>query len=61
MRDLGLHLGFTATRPEKETPKGPDGCWGLTPHKQCGYRAQNRDHAKTLTSSSPRQINSQAR
>lgn len=31
MRDLGRHLGFTATRPEKETTKGPDGCWGLTP------------------------------
>lgn len=30
-RNLGRHLGFTATRPEKETTKGPDGCWGLTP------------------------------
>lgn len=33
MRDLGLHLGFEATRPEKEAGKGPDGCWGLTPDK----------------------------
>lgn len=31
MRELGLHLGITATRPEKEAGKGPDGCWGLTP------------------------------
>lgn len=31
MRSLGLHLGFAATRPEKDTTKGPDGCWGLTP------------------------------
>lgn len=31
MRDLGLHLGFTSTRPEKEAMKGPDICWGLTP------------------------------
>lgn len=31
MKSLGLHLGFAATRPEKEEGKGPDGCWGLTP------------------------------
>jgi hypothetical protein len=31
MRDLGHHLGFASTRPEKEATKGPDGCWGLTP------------------------------
>jgi hypothetical protein len=31
MRELGRHLGFSATRPEKETTRGPDGCWGLTP------------------------------
>lgn len=30
MKLLGLHLGFDATRPEKEDGKGPDGCWGLT-------------------------------
>jgi hypothetical protein len=31
MRELGRHLGFSATRPEKETTRGPDGCSGLTP------------------------------
>ncbi|HMM94029.1 DEAD/DEAH box helicase [Phycicoccus sp.] len=33
MKDLGLHLGFPATRPEKELAAGPDGCWGLTPDR----------------------------
>lgn len=32
LKQLGLHLGFDATRPEKES-KGPDGCWGLAPGK----------------------------
>jgi len=30
MRDLGLLLGFVATRPEKEGSGGPDVCWGLS-------------------------------
>lgn len=29
MKQLGLHLGFHATRPEQLVPGGPDGCWGL--------------------------------
>jgi len=33
MKLLGLHLGLTATRPEKEQSAGPDGCWGLTPDR----------------------------
>lgn len=33
MKNLGLHLGLTATRPEKEQSKGPDCCWGLTPER----------------------------
>lgn len=33
MKQLGLHLGINATRPEKEVSAGPDGCWGLTPDR----------------------------
>ncbi|TDC35541.1 DEAD/DEAH box helicase [Kribbella albertanoniae] len=33
VKRLGQLLGFDATRPEKEQGKGPDGCWGLTPHR----------------------------
>jgi hypothetical protein len=31
VKDVGLLLGFEATRPEKETGAGPDGHWPLTP------------------------------
>lgn len=31
MKMLGLHLGFSASRPEKEQSSGPDVAWGLTP------------------------------
>lgn len=33
VKHLGLHLGIQATRPEKESSAGPDGCWGLTPNR----------------------------
>lgn len=33
MKQLGLHLGLHATRPEKELSAGPDGCWGLAPDR----------------------------
>lgn len=32
-RALGEHLGFVASRPEKEANKGPDCCWGLGPDR----------------------------
>lgn len=31
LKEIGLHLGINATRPEKESSAGPDGCWGLSP------------------------------
>jgi len=31
VKEVGLLLGFEATRPEKETGTGPDGHWPLTP------------------------------
>jgi hypothetical protein len=29
MHDLGLHLGFSAQRPERDTGEGPDVLWSL--------------------------------
>ena len=61
MRELGLHLGFSATRPEKEAGKGPDGCWGLTPTQTPSSSSRPAPTATTPTSSSPRPTSSPAR
>lgn len=55
MKNLGLHLGFDATRPEKELGRGPDGCWGLTPtttaviELKTGTERDNTDITKSET------------